>query len=72
MELEELKEQYDIHRANIIKGYEDFMMTKDNFLYTSDFSWELKSYQIFSQYMPETTELIDQIMKYCNAIEYTF
>lgn len=44
MELEELKEQYDIHRTNILKGYEDFMMTKDNFLYTSDFSWELKSY----------------------------
>ena len=44
VEIEEIKEQYDIHRVNVIKGYEDFLMTKESFLYTSDFSWELKSY----------------------------
>ena len=53
-----------------MKGYEDFLTTKDNFLYVSEFSWELKSLQIYQNQMPEVTEQVDEIFKLIDTLEY--
>lgn len=42
-----------------IANYKDFLLKKDTFLDTSDFSWELQGLEVLSRFWPEYVDLLN-------------
>ena len=64
LEEDDLPEYFAKHRARLIDGYKSFDHKTDKYLDNFEFSWAIHGYDIFSKFLPVTTELINQQAKF--------
>eukprot|EP00347_Sterkiella_histriomuscorum_P009846 403339651 len=58
------KEVFGKHRKFKVKEYIQFLKTKESLLDLSDYSWEFQGQDLYSRYLPELTEVIQNQIDY--------
>lgn len=58
------KEIFGKHKINILDKYMDFKNKEDSFGDLSEYSWEFQGCDLYSRYLPELTEVMQNQMEY--------